>query len=389
MLIVADENIPLLDSFFEDIGEIRQVSGRELSAADVKDADVLLVRSVSRVDQALLAGSRVKFVGTATIGTDHVDVAWLASQGIHFASAPGCNANSVVEYVLSILSLHAERLDLKDWNTLSVGIVGAGNVGGALWRILCRLGIRVKAYDPVREALEAETGAPEKAETFSSLEAVLACDVVTLHTPLTRAGDFPTHGMIGRERLAALTENQLLINSGRGDVIDEAALLDRLASAGAPSVVLDVWEREPDINADLLRQVWLGTPHIAGYSLEGKIQGTEMIYQALCTFLGLPARKQSGQFMPEPPLSKLSFTRAAQAREAADVAMRSCYDPRRDDARFRHKMKVASEHPGQAFDQFRRDYPVRREFSSTKIQLKGTSRSLQDKFKALGFRLKL
>jgi erythronate-4-phosphate dehydrogenase len=394
MLIVADENIPLLDCFFEEIGSIRRVAGRDVRAADVRDADVLLVRSVTRVDRSLLAGSRVKFVGTATIGTDHVDVDWLEAEGIHFASAPGCNANSVVEYVLSVLSLHAERLDLKDWSELSVGIVGAGNVGGALWRTLARLGITAKAFDPLREMSAEQAGNPEKtekadkAETFSALEEVLACDVVSLHTPLTRHGDHPTYRMIDDKKLAALTGKQLLINSGRGEVIDEAALLQRLAGENAPSVVLDVWQTEPEINPELLRQVWLATPHIAGYSLEGKIQGTEMIYQALCTFLGLPARKQSGQYMPEPPISKLSFTRAAQLREASDVAMRSCYDPRRDDARFRLRIKT-SDVVGEAFDRFRRDYPVRREFSSAKIQLKGTSRSLQDRFKALGFKLKL
>lgn len=383
MLIVADENIPLLDSFFDEIGDIRRVSGRHMSPADVADADILLVRSVTRVDASLLEGSRVKFVGTATIGTDHVDLEWLANNRITFASAPGCNANSVVEYVISVLSLYAERLDLKDWSDLTVGIVGAGNVGGALWRVLERLGVETRVSDPVREAREDEES------EYHSLDEVLACDLVTLHTPLTRDGDHPTYHLINRARLENLKAHQLLINTSRGEVVDEEALLARLDAADAPTVVLDVWDREPAINQALVDRVWLATPHIAGYSLEGKVQGTEMIYQALCRFLGLPSRKQAGQFLPEPPLSKLAFTRAVQAGDAADVAIRACYDPRRDDARLRRGMATSPEQRGKVFDRLRRDYPVRREFSSVKIQLKGTSRSLQDQFRILGFKLKL
>lgn len=382
MLIVADENIPLLDSFFDEIGEIRRVSGRELTASEVRNADVLLVRSVTRLDEALLRGSRVKFVGTATIGTDHVDQRWLEEQGIRFACAPGCNANSVVEYVISVLSLHAERLDIKDWTDLSVGIVGAGNVGGALWRTLSRLGITVRVCDPFRES-------EEDGDDFGTLDQALGCDVVSLHTPLTHTGDHPTYHMLDRQRLAALNENQLLINTSRGEVIDCDALLERLQVGHSPTVVLDVWEHEPEINPRLAQCVWLATPHIAGYSLEGKVQGTEVIYQALSRFLGLPARKQSGQFLPEPPLSKLAFTRSAQARDAADTAIRVCYDPRRDDARLRNTLRLPDEERAAAFDRLRRDYPVRREFSSVKIQLKGTSRSLQDQFRVLGFKLKL
>lgn len=383
MLIVADENIPLLDAFFEDIGPIRRVSGRGMTAEDVRDADVLLVRSVTRVNEALLAGSRVKFVGTATIGTDHVDAQYLRREGIAFGCAPGCNANSVVEYILSVLSLYAERCGNDNWAAFSVGIVGAGNVGGSLSRTLEKLGFDIKVCDPIREA---EAG---DATDFVSLQEALKCDVVSMHTPLTHDGQYATHRMIGSEQLAGLTSRQLLINTSRGEIIDADALLERLSRPDAPTVVLDVWENEPGINPELVDKVWLATPHIAGYSLEGKVQGTEMVYQSLCRFLGLPARKKSGQFLPEPALSKLAFTSSAQALEAANIAVRCCYDPRRDDARLRNAVTLNEVERFAEFDQLRRDYPVRREFSSVKIQLKGTSRSLQDVFKALGFRLKL
>ncbi|MEX2474808.1 4-phosphoerythronate dehydrogenase PdxB [Marinobacter sp.] len=384
MLIVADENIPLLDSFFGDIGDIRRVSGRTLSPDDVNDADILLVRSVTRVDEALLKDSRVRYVGTSTIGTDHVDVPWLKSRGIAFSAAPGCNANSVAEYVLSVLSLYAEKQGRDDWETLSVGIVGAGNVGSELARKLEKLGFAVRLCDPPRQ--EREDGSEE---AFCSLDEVLKCDVISLHTPLTRDSANATFHMIDSHTLDRLTTGQLLINTSRGEVIDQAALLERLQEANAPTVVLDVWEQEPGINPRLVDMVWLATPHIAGYSLEGKVQGTEMVYQSLCRFLGLPVRKKAGQYLPEPALSKLSFTSSADETDAGNIAMRSCYDPRRDDARLRLTMELPTDERARAFDRLRKSYPIRRECSSVKIQLKGTSKSLQDTFRALGFKLKI
>lgn len=385
MLIVADENIPLLESFFGDIGDIRQLPGRTLTAADVKDADILLVRSVTRVNQELLADSRVRFVGTCTIGTDHIDQEWLRSAGIAFAAAPGCNANSVAEYVLAVISLRAEKLCLDDWTELSVGIVGAGNVGGELAHKLRRLGFDVVVCDPPR----AEAAGEDGDEDFADLDAALRCDVVTLHTPLVQGGDHPTYHLLDGTRLASLTAEQLLINTSRGEVIDTAALVQRLSEANAPTLALDVWENEPRINPELAELAWIVTPHIAGYSLEGKVQGTEMIYQALSRALGLPVRKKAGQYLPEPALSKLSFTSAASEMDAANVAIRACCDPRRDDARLRLSLNLPADERGLAFDRLRRQYPVRREFSSLKIQLKGTSKSAQDTFRGLGFKIKI
>ncbi|GHD46271.1 4-phosphoerythronate dehydrogenase [Marinobacter persicus] len=384
MLIVADENIPLLDAFFADMGDIRRVSGRHMSRKDVRDADVLLVRSVTRVDRDLLAGSRVKFVGTATIGTDHIDQQWLADNGIGFSAAPGCNANSVVEYVLAVLSLHAERCGFANGNELSVGVVGAGNVGSRLAEKLQRLGFKVLLCDPPRAEAEGDQG-PE----FVSLEQALQCDVVTLHTPLTDQGRHPTHHLIGEKQLAPLNAGQLLINSGRGEVIDTEALKARLKQDDAPLVALDVWENEPAIDPELVGLVWLATPHIAGYSLEGKVRGTEMIYQALSKHLGLPVRKKAGQFLPEPPLSKLTFTSTADEQKALRTALRVCYDPRADDVQLRLAMNGDAGERAEAFDGLRKNYPVRRECSSLKVQLKGAGRSMQESFKAVGFKLKL
>jgi erythronate-4-phosphate dehydrogenase len=172
-------------------------------------------------------------------------------------------------------------------------------------------------------------------------------------------------------------------------VIETTALVERLSQPNAPAVALDVWENEPKINPELAELAWIVTPHVAGYSLEGKVQGTEVIYQALSRFMGLPVRKKSGQYLPEPALSKLSFTSAVDELDAANIAIRACCDPRRDDARLRLSLNLPADERGQAFDRLRRNYPVRREFSSLKIQLKGTSKSAQDTFRGLGFKIKL
>ena len=225
---------------------------------------MLLVRSVTRVDRTLLEGSAVAFVGSATIGTDHVDQAYLAEQGIRFAHAPGCNANAVVQYDLSVLS------NLQpDWQSCTVGIVGCGNVGGRVYRTLKSLGVNCRVYDPFLSA--------EQIPDLVDFQSVLAADIICVHTPLTTEGPFPTEHLFNAEVLAGLGENTLLINAGRGAVIDNGALLEHLKSGSKLRVALDVWEPEPNINPGLLEQVLLATPHIAGYSREGKIRGTEML----------------------------------------------------------------------------------------------------------------
>lgn len=382
MHIVADENIPLLEEFFGDFGTITRLPGRGMSNSDLLDADALLVRSITPVNQALLENTPVRFVGTTTIGTDHVDTQWLQSRNIAFAAAPGCNADAVVEYVLSCLSLFSEQRG-EPWARPSVGIVGCGNVGGRLRARLERLGFTVRACDPLLQS--------QGQNDLFSLDETLACDVITLHTPLTQTGPDATFHLLDHERLRRLRGDQLLINTSRGPVVDNDALLARLEKSepnNAPLVVLDVWEQEPLFSARLLRQIWLGTPHIAGYTLEGKINGTAMIYQQISRYLGLPLRKKAGQFMPDPPLSKLTFTAEAEKENAIALSLRAVYDPRQDDLKLRRTLSLSDDERGRAFDQLRKCYGTRREFGSVKIQLKGSAHELQQSFKALGFKLK-
>ncbi len=376
MKIVADENIPLIHKFFDDVGSVTTYPGRTLSNETVADADVLLVRSVTRVDEALLAGSKVKFVGTCTIGCDHVDVEYLRQNGIQFASAPGCNANSVVEYVISCLSVLTEIRGIN-LDNITVGIVGCGNVGGRLAERLKRLGIRYLSNDPLIDQTD-----------MVSFEEILNCDVISLHTPLTKQGDHPTYHLFNSAVLSQLNERQILINTGRGAVVDGAALKEKLQKEPNFTAILDVWEEEPAIDKGLAQLVTIGTPHIAGYSFDGKVAGTEMIYQALCRNFGLPVRHKAGQFMPEPPLAKMAFTSQADLDWAMHTAIRACYDVRHDHCSFMATLHSDESERKRAFDMLRKNYRSRREFSTVKVTLKNTDASMHSMFKALGFNLK-
>jgi len=381
MNIVADENIPLLSRFFDEIGQVTQLAGREITAKDLERADVLIVRSVTKVDQTLLEHTPVKFVGSCTIGMDHIDTDYLDKQGIRYANAPGCNANSVVEYILSCLSILTETHRL-DWDAMSVGIVGYGNVGSLLAQRLAKLGIEYKAYDPLLDESVQEQA------SLVSLDDVLACDIISLHVPLTQGGDFPTHHMIDEQVLSQLRDEQILINTCRGAVINNQHLNDHLVKHADFTAILDVWENEPEVSVALAKQVLIGTPHIAGYSYDGKVAGTEMIYHALCRFLGLPLRNTSGQFLEEPPLSKMAFTSTADIDWCLHTAIRACFDVRHDHSLLQSSLSLPAKARGEAFDVFRKSYRCRREFSGVKVQLKQVDSELHSKFKALGFNVK-
>lgn len=377
MKIVADENIPLLEAFFGDLGEIVKRPGRAISANDVKDADVLLVRSVTRVDANLLDGSAVRFVGTATIGTDHLDTRWLDTQGIRWASAPGCNAQSVVEHVLSAL-VYLDTFHDFDWLSKTYGIVGHGQIGSRLASALRRLGCTVRVHDA---PLEAMGEGP-----FDSLETVLGCDVVSLHVPLTREGQWPTFHLIGERALQAMQPGSVLINTSRGGVVDDNALLPQL-QAGRLHAVLDVFETEPQVSGALIRAAALATPHVAGYSLDGKCRGTEMIYRALCQAVGLPVRRKLGQYLPEPAWRKVCLSEADNLREVARHLITACHDIRLDDRVLRQALGQAERLAPDVFDTLRKGYRVRRDFGRTKLDLHGSSRPLAGALGALGFRI--
>jgi len=376
MLIVADENIPLLDAFFQGFGEIRRVPGRGIDRAMVEQADVLLVRSVSQVNRALLEGSKVRFVGTCTIGTDHLDLDYFAEAGIRWASAPGCNARGVVDYVLGSLMTLAE-IEGADLRQRTFGVVGAGQVGRRLIEVLKALGWAVKICDPPRQAAEGGE--------YVSLEQIIEqCDVISLHTPLTRDGDQPTWHLFDEERLNRLKPGTWLINAARGPVIDNAALREVLLEREDLQAVLDVWEQEPTVDVDLADLCVIATPHIAGYSLDGRQRGTAQIYEALCGFLQRPVEVSLGDLLPKPWLGGITLDAATDPAWALAALCRSVYDPRRDDADFRRSLVgTVSEQRG-AFDALRKHYPPRREIDSLKVRIDGASPALQQIVTALG-----
>ncbi|OLS62955.1 4-phosphoerythronate dehydrogenase PdxB [Pseudomonas putida] len=363
MLIVADENIPLLDAFFAGFGEIRRYPGRAIDADCVRDADVLLVRSVTKVDRALLEGSQVRFVGTCTIGTDHLDLGYFAEAGIHWSSAPGCNARGVVDYVLGSLLTLAE-LDGADLSQRTYGVVGAGQVGGRLVQVLRGLGWKVLVCDPPRQAAEGGD--------YVGLEQILAeCDVISLHTPLTRTGEQPTWHLLDGERLARLRPGAWLINAARGPVIDNPALRELLLAREDVLAVLDVWEEEPLVDVELADLCVIATPHIAGYSLDGKQRGTAQIYQAYCVWRGEAEQVQLADLLPKPWLARVELQAETDPAWALATLCRAVYDPRRDDADLRRSLGDDPAAQKVAFDLLRKGYPVRREIEGLKVKAEG------------------
>lgn len=370
MKIIADENIPRVTEAFSTLGDVSLVNGRSMGAADVRDADILLVRSVTRVDANLLAGSDVRFVGSATIGFDHVDRDYLAGRGIGFATAPGSNATSAAEYVISALLVLSGRHGI-DLQGRTLGIVGRGNVGSRVRQKAAALGLECLVNDPPLQAAGV-------ADEFVDLETVLQCDFITLHVPYTREGQWPTHHLLDGERLQQLRPGATLINTARGAAVDNTALNDFLASGPDVHVVLDVWENEPAINIDLLHRVEIATPHIAGYSLDGKLRGTAMIYRAACDALGVAPGWDVASVLPSAPVATVSNM---------GEAILASYDIREDDARLRTTAGQAVTDRAAAFDRLRKEYPVRREFAELQLDCRDCTAAVRDACTGLGFRL--
>ncbi|MFU0881431.1 4-phosphoerythronate dehydrogenase PdxB [Kluyvera cryocrescens] len=355
MKILVDENMPYARELFSRLGEVRAVPGRPIPMEALTDADALMVRSVTKVNEALLGDKAIKFVGTATAGTDHVDQAWLQQADIGFSAAPGCNAIAVVEYVFSALLMLAER-DGFALTDRTVGIVGVGNVGERLQKRLEALGIKTLLCDPPR----ADNG---DAGDFKSLnELVEQADVLTFHTPLYKEGPYKSLHLADEALISRLQPGTILINACRGPVVDNTALLARLEAGQELSVVLDVWEPEPDLNLALLDKVDLGTSHIAGYTLEGKARGTTQVFEAYSQFIGQPQEVALSSLLPAPEFGHISL-HGPLDQPTLKRLVHLVYDVRRDDAPLR---KVAGI-PGE-FDKLRKNYLERREWSSLTVE---------------------
>ncbi|MBW7989654.1 MAG: 4-phosphoerythronate dehydrogenase PdxB [Planctomycetes bacterium] len=379
MKIIADANIPFVAECFSSIGEVITVGGREITPGVVGDADVLLVRSITQVNADLLSGSKVRFVATATIGFDHVDIDFLKRNHIGFTSAPGSNANSAAEYVVAGLLEASQKCDIN-LEGKSIGIIGVGNVGNRVAKKCAALGMRIYLNDP---PLQRQTGEAK----YLPLQELYDCDFITFHTPLTFESIDKTYHLADERFFKSLNKRCVFVNASRGGVVDSEALKTVIRPGRLKAVVLDVWENEPNIDMELLEMVDIGTPHIAGYSLDGKISGMIMIYKAACEYFGLSPKYGIEDFLPEPVVRQLRIEPSIDNEQAVLLeAVRKIYDIREDDNRLRQVSEKPVEKRGGYFDGLRKNYPIRREFQNTKVFVENGNGALAKKLKGIGFK---
>ena len=372
MKIVCDNKIPFLRGVLEPWAEVLYLPGKETTPEVVRDADAVITRTRTKCDAALLAGSSVKVIATATIGYDHIDTAWCEDHGIVWRNAPGCNSWSVKQYIATVLCTLARRHGLE-LAGMTLGVVGVGNVGSKVAEVAALLGMRVLLCDPPRARREGGAA-------FVSLDEIVAgSDIVTLHVPLSREGEDATWHLFDAARLASLRPDQFLINSSRGPVVDNAALKAALQEKRLRGAVLDVWEGEPEPDRALMDLLDVATPHIAGYSADGKANGTTASVRTVAEVLDLPLSDWRPTAIPAPP-QPLDFTLDAAGKRRQEVlaeALLHTYDPLADDRALRA-------HP-ECFEQLRGDYPVRREPTAFTLRLQGGTPELAETLSAIGF----
>lgn len=387
MKIIADRNMPYAAEAFGTLGETLIRDGRSLTAADVLDADILAIRSTTQVNATLLDGSRVRFVGTATIGTDHMDIPYLESQGIGWCFAPGCNANSVSEYFTAAL-LHLAVTNGLTLAGRTVGVIGVGNVGRRVVGKARALGMKVLMNDPPRQREALAAGREREAAEFVDLQTLLAAaDIVTVHVPMEKGGSDPTFHLADADFFGRMRSGAIFINAARGAVVDSPALVAAIDSGRLAHVVLDTWEGEPGAyRDDLLERVDIATPHIAGHSFEGKVGGTEMVYRAVCEFIGQPPTWTAEGNLPSPPVPHISVDARTQSAETVlHGIVRQVYDIMSDDARMRQRVPEVAK--AAHFDHLRKNYPMRREFRFTEVACAHAAPALRGALQVLGFRL--
>lgn len=373
MKIIIDDKIPYIQGALEPFAEVVYLPGQKTTAEVVRDADAIITRTRTICNEALLSGSSVKIIASATIGYDHIDTDYCDHAGIKWTNAPGCNAKSVEQYIASAILVMAEK---KGWDLAgkTIGVVGVGNVGSKVAKIAEILGMRVLLNDPPRARQEGETG-------FVGLDKILEeSDLITLHVPLNQEGSDVTWHMADEQLFARMSRKPVFINSCRGEVVKTSALKQAIVSGQISGAVVDCWENEPNIDLELLGLVDLATPHIAGYSRDGKANGTEMSVQAVSRFLGLGAKNWKAVNVEKPAVSEILIDGTNKStRQILSEAILFTYDIREDDARLRASVAT--------FEKQRGDYPVRREFPAFTVAGKFSNPKVIDKLKRIGFRL--
>lgn len=370
--IVADDKIPFLRGALEPYAEMKYIPGSKISRADFMNSDALLIRTRTKCSMNLLEGTRVKFIGTATIGFDHIDTKYCDSKGIRWTNAPGCNSSSVQQYIsAALLRISGENsFQLKD---KTLGIIGVGNVGSKVEMFARTIGMNVLLNDPPRERLEGS-------RIFHNLDKVLSeSDIVTVHVPLNLQGQDRTYHLFNEESLKKIKKGAWLINSSRGEVADTFALKQVLNSGRLGGAIIDVWENEPDIDLELMRLSLISTPHIAGYSADGKANGTAIVVNSLSKYFNIPIKNWYPENVPPPAFPHISIDcRNKSEEEMIRQVVSLTYNIDADDLRFRNS-------PAD-FEKLRGDYPLRREFTSYSVKLINSSGNIQKIIASLGFK---
>ena len=381
MRIVCAESVTLGGTIFGELGEVVIVPDAEMCPAVLEGAEALIVRSTVKVGPDLLEGTGIRFVGTATAGIDHLDIPYLEGRDIVWSGAPGSNANGVAEYVVASLLCLALRHGLV-LSQLTLGIVGVGHVGSAVERMAKALGMRVLLNDPPREL------AGDRPD-FVSLEAVLrGADIVTLHVPLNRDGPFRTRHLAALRFFETIQPGAFLLNSCRGEVVDTDALLSAMEGGVVRGAVLDVWEPEPAFRLDALERVDIGTPHVAGYSHEGKLRGTLQLYDAACGFFGHEKTfNAQPHLVPEGGEAVKLDGRGLPEEDLLSRAVRAAYEIEEDDRRLRAAASPDEEVRMQNFRSLRKNYRERREFPATRLQTRHVDDDVLAKLVCLGFQV--
>jgi erythronate-4-phosphate dehydrogenase len=377
MIIAVDEALPYWKELLADLGSIRPYSARNIKPQDIRDVDALVVRSVTPINASLLEGSSVQFVAAASAGYDHVDQNYLKSRGVHFAYSAGCNADAVSEYITIALHIIASR---KGWklSDKSLAVVGVGNVGSRVATKARALGMKVLLCDPpLRDA----TGDPQ----YRPLDEVLAADILTFHVPLVAGQPYPTRHMVDRKLLSRLSPKQFLFNTSRGAVFDNQDLKAALCEGRIEGAVLDVWEGEPRLDFPLLEMIDIGTPHIAGTALDGKIRATEMARTAICAFFKIDQAKSFESLYPAS--RPISPEPQAGVQDGVLSVLLQVSDLLKADAGLR-ALAATPEQAAAGFEQLRTQHPLRPEFRHFIVDLDQRHIDLSETFAKLGFRLK-
>ena len=375
MRIVADDKIPFLKGALEPYAEVVYIPGKQIKMEMLKDSDALLIRTRTICNENLLEGTSIRFIGTATIGFDHIDTHYCSKNKIIWTNAPGCNSSSVQQYIAAALfRISSEHhFSLKD---KTLGIIGVGNVGSKVEKFARSVGMNVLLNDPPRARIEGK-------KNFHSLNTVLSgSDILTVHVPLNIVGEDQTWHLFNEESFKKIKRGAWFLNSSRGEVSDTYSLKNALNSGMLSGAVIDVWENEPNIDPELLQQAFIATPHIAGYSTDGKANGTSMVVNSLTKYFNLPSENWYPSDVPPPASPYISIDCNNKSdEEIIREAVIHTYNIDKDNSRLRLSP--------QDFERLRGDYPVRREFTSYTINLKDGTEKVRQTMKSIGFRMKI